>query len=56
MEINFATMCKDVTHERSLIILLSLTDSDILKQLEFTDHEIHIKIILPLKSYIDREC
>ena len=33
---------EDVRHERSLIILLSLTDPDILKQSKFTDDEINI--------------
>ena len=42
MEQYFATMFEDVRHERSLILLLSLTDSDILKQSKFTDHEINI--------------
>ena len=32
MEQNFATIFEDVRHERSLILLLSLTDPDILKQ------------------------
>ena len=31
MEIYFATLFEDVRHERSLIILLSLTDPDVLK-------------------------
>ena len=30
MEQNFATMFEDVKHERSLILLLSLTDPNIL--------------------------
>ena len=42
MEAYFATTFEDVTHERSLILLLSLTDPDILKQSKFTDHEIDI--------------
>ena len=33
-------MFEDVRHERSLILLVSLTDPDILKQTKFTDHEI----------------
>ena len=32
-------MFENVRHERSLIILLSITDPDILKQSMFTDHE-----------------
>ena len=42
MEQYFATMFEDVRLERSLILLLSLTDSDILKQSNFTDDEINI--------------
>ena len=41
MEQYFATMFEGVRHERSLIFLLSLTDSDILKQSKFTDDEIN---------------
>ena len=33
---------EDVRHERSVILLLSLTDPNILKQSKFTDHEIDI--------------
>ena len=42
MEAYFATMFEDLRHERSLILLLSLTDPDILKQSKFTDDEINI--------------
>ena len=42
MEAYFNTIFEDVRHERSLILLLSLTDSDILRQSKFTDHEIDI--------------
>ena len=38
----FATLFDDVRHERSLIILLSLTDEGILKQTGFTNREIHL--------------
>ena len=41
MEAFFATMFEDLRHERSLILLLSLTDSDILKQSKFTDNELN---------------
>ena len=40
MEQYFATMFEDVRHERSLILLLSLTDPDVLKQSKFTDDEV----------------
>ena len=42
MEAYFNTIFEDVRHERSLILLLSVTDSDILRQSKFTDHEIEI--------------
>ena len=42
MEQYFATMYEGIRQERSLILLLSLTDPDILKQFKFTDDEINI--------------
>ena len=42
MEQYFAVMFEDVRHERSLILLMSLTDRDILKQAKFTDHVINV--------------
>ena len=42
MEQHFNTIFEDVRHERSLILLLSLTEPDILKQSNFNDHEIEI--------------
>ena len=42
MEAYFSILFEDIRHERSLILLLSLTDSDILKQFKFTDNEIEI--------------
>ena len=42
MEQYFNTIFEDVRHERSLILLLSLTDPDILKQSKFTDDEIEL--------------
>ena len=42
MESYFATMFEDIRHERSLILLLSLRDPDILRQSRFTDDEINI--------------
>ena len=38
----FNTIFEDIRHERSLILLLSLTEPDILKQSKFNDHEIEI--------------
>ena len=42
MEQYFNTIFEDVRHERSLILLLSLVEPDILKQSKFTHHEIEI--------------
>ena len=42
MEQYFAVVFEDVRHERSLALILSLTDPDILKQSKFTDYEIDI--------------
>ena len=42
MEQYFATIFEDVRHERSLILLLSLTYPGILKQSKFTDEEINL--------------
>ena len=42
MEAYFNTIFEDIRHERSLILLLSLIEPDILKQSKFTDHEIEI--------------
>ena len=55
MEAYFATIFEDVRHERSLILLLLLTDSDILKQTKFTDDEININKNLAPENYIERE-
>ena len=50
MEQKFALMFEDVRHERSLILLLSLTDSDILKQTKLTDYEVAILKNLALEK------
>ena len=42
MEQYFNTIFEDIRHERSLILLLSLVEPDILKQSKFLDHEIEI--------------
>ena len=42
MEQYFNTIFEDVRHERSLFLLLSLVEPDILKQSKFTDHEFDI--------------
>ena len=42
MEQKLARIFEDVRNERSSILLLSLTDSDILKQTNFRDDELNI--------------
>ena len=42
MEAYFSNLFEDVRHERSLILLVSLTDQDILRPSKFTDDEINI--------------
>ena len=42
MEAYFNTIFEDIRYERSLILLLSLTEPDILKQSKFKDYEIEI--------------
>ena len=55
MEAYFSNLFEDVRHERSIILKLSLTNSDILKQSKFTDDEINIIKNLALeKSYSQR--
>ena len=55
MDLYFATIFEDVRHERSLIILLSLTDPDILRQSKFTDHELSVIKDLALEK-LHRQC
>ena len=50
MEQNFAVMFEDVIHERFLILLLSLTDPDILRQDKLTENEIVILRNLALEK------
>ena len=55
MESYFSNLFEDFRYERSLIILLSLTDPDILKQSRFTDDEIeNIKNFALEKLYRQR--
>ena len=42
MQAYFAVMFENARNERSLFLLLSLTDRDILGQSNFTDYEIDI--------------
>ena len=50
MEAYFAVMFEDIRHERSLKLLLYLTDPDILKQARFTDHETNFMKNLALEK------
>ena len=52
MEQHFATIFEDVRHERSLILLLTLTDLDILRQSIFTDQKISIIKYLALEKLL----
>ena len=56
MEAYFASMFEDVRPERSLILLLSLTHPDILKQSKFADDEIHIIKHLALEKVHRQKC
>ena len=49
-------MFEDVRHERSLILMLSLTDPDIIKQSKFTDDEISIIKNLALEKLHRQNC
>ena len=42
MESYFSNLFEDIRHERSVILLLSLIEPDILGQSKFTDHETEI--------------
>ena len=42
MEAYFNLIFEDIRYERSLILILSLVEPDILKQSKFNDHEIDI--------------
>ena len=48
-------MFEDIRYERSLILLLSLVEPDILQQSKFTDHEINIIKDIALDK-IHRQC
>ena len=50
MEQYFNTIFEDIRHERSLILILSLIESSILKQSKFNDHEIDIIKIIALEK------
>ena len=55
MEAYFATLFEDVRHERTLILLLSLVEPDISKQINFTDGETDIIKNIALEK-LHRHC
>ena len=54
MENYFTAMFEDIQHERSVMSLLSLTYSNIVKQAGFQEHDIKILKILLEKSFLDK--
>ena len=52
MEAFFSTKFEDVGRERSLRLMFSLTDGDILRQSKFTDDEIEIIKSLALEKLL----
>ena len=50
MQCYFSNLFEDVRHERSLILVVSLTEPDILKQSKFTDDEINIIKFIALEK------
>ena len=56
MEANFSNLFEDIRYERSLILLLSLTSPNILKQSKFTDDEINIRKNLALQKLHRQNC
>ena len=50
MEAYFSNLFQDIRHGRSLILLISPTDPDILKQSKITDDEIEILKNLALEK------
>ena len=55
MEQYFNTSFEDIRYERSLVLLLSLVEPDILKQSKFTDHEVSIIKDIALEKIIRRK-
>ena len=50
MEAYFDSIFEDVRHERSLILLLSIVEPDILRQSKILDHEIEINENIALEK------
>ena len=55
MEQYFNTIFEDIRYERSLVVLLSLVEPDILKQSKFTDHEVSIIKDIALEKLFRRK-
>ena len=53
MEAYFDSIFEDVRHERSLILLLSIVEPDILRQSNILDHELELIKKSLLRNYID---
>ena len=56
MEAYISTMFEVVKHKRSRIILISVTDHDIIKQSRFTDHEMKIIKHHGLEKFYRQKC
>ena len=54
MEAYFSNLFEDIRHERSLFLLLSLTDPDILQPIKFTDDERNIIKSFALENLQER--
>ena len=54
MEQYFDSIFEDVRHERSLMLLLSVVEPDIIRQSKFSDHEIEIVKNIALE-YLHRQ-
>ena len=50
MKAYFSNLFEDIRHERSLILILSLTDPDFSKQSKITDDEVNIITDLALEK------
>ena len=50
MEQYFDNLFEDVRHERSLLLVLSIVEPDILRQSKFVDHELEIIKIIALEK------
>ena len=55
MEQYFNNIFEDIRHERSLILLLSIVESDILRESKFLDHEIDVIKNIALEK-LHRQC